>query len=126
MITIDQHDDLIHVAVFGEFTLSDFKEFEDLAVFTSHDHPTLKLHLDLREMSGATVDMVWEEFRFSREHANDFSRIGIVTDSEWVTWSAWLQRLFVTAQIMVNHDSEDVGAWLADTDTESDAETAPA
>lgn len=112
MITIDHSGSLIRVAVLGEFTLADFKEFEDYAVYRCHTDGPLNLYLDLSEMSGVTVDMVWEEVKFSREHPNDFARIGIVTDSEWVTWSAWLQRLFVNAEILASHDPEEVRGWL--------------
>ena len=114
MITIDHQDQLISVAVLGEFTLGDFKEFEELVIYKTRMHGPVRLFLDLSEMAGATLDMAWEEIKFSREHPNDFERIGIVTDSEWVTWSAWLQRLFVNAEMMVSHDAEDVRSWLAE------------
>lgn len=113
MITIDHQDSLISVAVLGEFTLGDFKEFEELVLYKTRFSGPVRLFLDLTEMAGFTVDMAWEEIKFSREHPNDFERIGIVTDSEWVTWSAWLQRLFVNVEMMVSHDAEDVRSWLA-------------
>ncbi|MBK6638861.1 MAG: STAS/SEC14 domain-containing protein [Rhodocyclaceae bacterium] len=114
MITIDHTDSLISVAVLGEFTLGDFQEFEELVIYKARMSGPVRLFLDLTEMSGATLDMAWEEIKFSREHPNDFERIGIVTDSEWITWSAWLQRLFVNAELMVSHDADDVRSWLND------------
>ncbi len=35
MITIQEADNLISVAVFGEFTLADFKEFEEQVLYKS-------------------------------------------------------------------------------------------
>lgn len=112
MITIDHQDTLISVAVLGEFTLSDFKEFEELVIFTSKFSGPVRLFMNLTEMASFTLDMAWEEVKFSREHPNDFERIGIVTESEWVAWSAWLQRLFVSAEMMVSHDAEEVRSWI--------------
>lgn len=112
MIAIEQHNSLISVTVLGEFTLADFQEFETLVLDQVRTGVPVRLLVDLREMAGFTLDMVWEEIKFSRQHPGDFERIGIVTESEWVTWSAWLERLFVNAEIMVNHDIEDVRAWL--------------
>jgi hypothetical protein len=112
MIAIDHQDKLISIAVLGEFTLADFKEFEELVVFKLQFTGPIRLLMDLREMAGFTVDMVWEEVKFSRAHSADFERIGIVSDSEWVTWSAWLQRVFVTAEIRVEHDLDEVTTWL--------------
>lgn len=112
MIAIDHQDKLISIAVLGEFTLADFQEFEQLVLYKLQFTGPIRLMMDLREMAGFTVDMAWEEVKFSRAHSNDFERIGIVSDSEWVAWSAWLQRLFVTAEIRVEHDLGEVTAWL--------------
>jgi hypothetical protein len=112
MITIDHQDNLVSITVLGEFTLADFMEFENLVVSKSAAGNPLRLLMDLREMASFTLDMAWEEVKFSRAHASDFERIGIVTDSEWVTWSAWMQRLFVSAELRVEHDVEDIRAWL--------------
>ncbi|MEO7559423.1 MAG: STAS/SEC14 domain-containing protein, partial [Nitrosospira sp.] len=35
MITIEETDNLINVAVFGEFTLADYKEFEEQVIYKS-------------------------------------------------------------------------------------------
>lgn len=112
MIAIDHQDHLISVTVLGEFTLADFQEFEALVLRLTQPGHALRLLMDLREMAGFTLDMAWEEVKFSRSHGQDFERIAIVSDSEWVTWSAWLQRLFVSAAIHVEHDIEDARAWL--------------
>jgi predicted Rdx family selenoprotein len=43
--------------------------------------------------------MALEEIRFARKHGKDFRRIAVVTDSQWVLWSAWLSQAFVDADI---------------------------
>ena len=112
MIAIEQKDKLVSLTVLGEFSLADFKEFEAMVLEQLSAGP-VRLFMDLREMAGFTLDMVWEEIKFSRQHPGDFERIGIVTESEWVTWSAWLERLFVNAEVMVSHEVDDVRNWLA-------------
>ena len=77
MITIDHNDSLISVTVLGEFTLADFKEFEELVIYKTRFSGPVRLFMDLTEMAGFTLDMAWEEVKFSREHANDFERVGI-------------------------------------------------
>ena len=114
MITIDHTDSLISVAVLGEFTLGDFQEFEELVIYKARMSGPVRLFLDLTEMSGATLDMAWEEIKFSREHPNDFERIGIVTDSEWITWSTGLAEPARTALAMVSPDPDVVRSWLND------------
>lgn len=112
MIAIDHKKDLVTVNVLGEFTLADFKEFEELACFKIQFEGPVNLFFDLREMAGFTVDMAWEEIKFSRQHAGDFKRIAVLTNSQWVTWSAWLSQIFVSADVSVFEDEAEAKAWL--------------
>ena len=114
MITIDHRGNLVAVAALAEFTLADFKEFEELAMRTAQLEGPVHLLFDLREMGGFTVDMAWEEIKFSRAHGRDFSRIAVVTDSQWVAWSAWLNQVFVSADLRVFDDQQEARAWLAE------------
>jgi hypothetical protein len=112
MITSDETDKLLSFTVLGEFTLGDFQEFEDTVLAKVSRGGTPDLLLDLREMADFTVDMAWEEIRFSRQHVGDFRRIAVLTDSQWVTWSAWLEQLFLKSDVRVFDDEGDARAWL--------------
>ncbi|HTY04621.1 MAG TPA: STAS/SEC14 domain-containing protein [Rhodocyclaceae bacterium] len=114
MITTDESGNLLSIAVLGEFTLTDFKEFEDLVLAKVSRGGTPDLLFDLCEMADFTVDMAWEEIKFSRSHGGDFRRIAVLTHSQWVTWSAWIEQLFVAAEVRVFDDEADARAWLAD------------
>jgi len=115
MITTQHHDHLVEFAVFGEFTLADFKEFEELVLFEIKFSGQVNLLVDLRDMADFTLDVAWEEIRFSRQHGGDFKRIAVITDSQWVAWSAWLEQLFVTADVRVFADEAEARNWLAET-----------
>ncbi|MFZ5583448.1 MAG: STAS/SEC14 domain-containing protein [Pseudomonadota bacterium] len=116
MIVTDHQDSLVSVAVFGEFTLADYKEFEELVNFKVKFEGPVNLFFDLRQMADVTLDTALEEIRFSKAHANDFERIAVITESQWVTWSAWLSRAFVDASIRVFSDEAEAKAWLAEQD----------
>lgn len=115
MITIDHRNQLVTIAALGEFTLADFKEFEALVLYKIQFAGPVRLLMDLREMLDFTVDMAWEEVQFSRQHAGDFDRIAVVTNSQWVAWSAWLQQLFVNADLRVFSDIAEAQAWVDET-----------
>lgn len=112
MIAIDQKDRLLSVTVLGEFTLGDFEEFEEVVLEKVSRGETGDLLMDLREMADFTVDMAWEEIKFSRQHASDFRRIAVLTDSQWVTWSAWLEQIFLKSDVHVFGDESEARAWL--------------
>lgn len=114
MIVTDRKGRLVSVAVLGEFTLADFKEFEALAIRAAQSGGPVNLLFDLTQMAGFTVDMAWEEIKFSRAHGRDFGRIAVVTDSQWVAWSAWLEQIFVTADLRVFPDGTEARQWLAE------------
>jgi len=113
MITIEQTDNLVNVAILGEFTLADFKTFEEQSLYKLKSPGTVNLLFDLRAMIDYTVDVAWEEIKFfSREHNHDFSKIAVVTTDQWITWQAWLSRLFVDADIRVFEDYDEAQAWV--------------
>ena len=112
MISIAQTPSQINIAVIGEFTLADFKQFEERALYMLKSPGPVNLLLDLRDMVSYTVDVAWAEIKFfSREHNHDFSKIAVVTSDQWITWQAWLSRIFVDADIRVFTDYNEAQAW---------------
>jgi hypothetical protein len=113
MITIEQTENLLNVAVLGEFTIADFKTFEEQSLYKLKTPGALNLLFDLRAMVSYTIDVAWEELKFfRREHNHDFSKIAVVTDDQWLTWQAWLSRIFVDADIRVFTDYNEAQSWV--------------
>ncbi len=73
----------------------------------------VNLLIDLRQMAGFTVDVAWEDIKYTRGHANDFGKIAVVTDSQWVIWSARLSQMFINADLQVFGEDGEANRWLA-------------
>jgi hypothetical protein len=113
MITIEQTEKLVNIAILGEFTIADFKTFEDQVLYKLKSPGEMDLLFDLRAMVGYTLDVAWEEIKFfRREHNHDFTKIAVVTDNQWITWQAWLSRAFVDADICAFTDYEEAKVWV--------------
>ncbi len=112
MIVIDQKPQRVSVSVFGEFTLADYKEFEEVVNYKVKFEGPVDLYFDLSQMADLTIDVAWEEIKFSRAHPDDFKRVAVVTDSQWVTWSAWLSQTFVSADVEVFDNADEAISWL--------------
>lgn len=113
MITIEQTGNLVNAAILGEFTLADFKAFEEQSLHKLASPGPVNLLIDLRAMISYTVDVAWEEIKFfSREHNHDFNKIAVVTTDQWLIWQAWLSRLFIDAEICVFTDYDEAQAWV--------------
>jgi len=112
MLTISHEPNYVHVAVMSEFSIHDFREFEENVLYEIRFHGAVNLLFDLTEMLGYTLDMALEEIKFAREHRKDFKRVAVVADDQWVTWSAWLNQLLSDAEIEVFDDVESAQSWL--------------
>ena len=113
MITIEENKQLVNIAVMGEFTIADFKQFEENALYQLKGSEKVNLLFDLRGMIAYTPDVAWEEIKFfQREHNHDFNKIAVVTDDQWITWQAWLSRLFVDADIRAFSDYSEAQGWV--------------
>jgi hypothetical protein len=112
MITIQQQDNLVNVAVMGEFTLADFHELENTLFHKLEPKGTVNLLVDLRDMLDFTLDVALEELKFTRQHSHDFGHIAVVTGSQWIAWSAWLSRLFLNANIEAFDDYDQALNWV--------------
>lgn len=111
MINIEKTGSLIIVAIIGEFTLDDFRLFEDQVLYQYHFNGEANLLLDLRDMVSYSMDVAWEEIRFMREHGSKISRVAVVTDSQWQAWSAWVSNLFTEADVVVFSDYDEALGW---------------
>ena len=112
MIVIEDERDPLKVTVYAELTLTDYKEFEQAVNGRLKTKPKLKLMIDLTQMTGFTVDVAWEDIKFTKAHAHDFKRIAVVSSDQWTTWLGWLSAAFTDADIKVFADNAEAGGWL--------------
>lgn len=113
MIAIDEDGDLMRVSVFGELTLNDYRQFEQAVTNELKSSPPgVNLLIDVRGMTGFTVDVAWEEIKFTRAHAHDFRRIAVVTQDEWAPWLSWVSAAFSDADVMLFEDAHTAATWL--------------
>ena len=111
MITIQETDNLISVAVFGEFTLADYKEFEAHVLHKPRPDGKVNVLFDFQDMAGYTVDVAWEDIKFVRKHGSEFNKVAIVTENQWQAWGAWIANLFIDANISVFEDHAEAKQW---------------
>ena len=114
MIKLDVNNNQIAVSVMGQFTLEDYREFEQAVCYGIQFQGKVNVLFDLRDMLSYSVDVAWEELKFSREHKNDFGRIAILTGDQWVSWSMWINRLFMSADIRLFDELDAAQAWVAE------------
>ncbi|MFN3716736.1 MAG: STAS/SEC14 domain-containing protein [Thiobacillus sp.] len=122
MISLDIQGNCVTVSVMGQFTLEDYREFEQAVGYGIQFQGEVNVLFDLRDMLSYSLDVAWEELRFSREHKHDFGRIAVLTGDQWVAWSMWINRLFMSADIRLFDDLAQAQAWVAGGELPSVAE----
>jgi hypothetical protein len=112
MIVVNEKKDLLEMNVYGELTLADYRGFEEAVGRELKTAPKIKLLLDLTQMTGYTLDVAWEEIKFTRAHAHDFRRIAIVSDTQLVPWLSWVNAAFSDAEASIFDNREPAIVWL--------------
>ncbi|MCB6182140.1 STAS/SEC14 domain-containing protein [Leeia sp. TBRC 13508] len=112
MLSIKQQDDILLVNVIGQFSLDDYKQFEDHVRYLVKQGANVSLLFDFRDMLGYSIDVAWEEIRFAREQIGHFQRVAIVSEGQWVSWLAWMQSLFMPHDFQMFEVYDDAILWL--------------
>jgi len=113
MIVIEQENELLKAHVYGEMALDDFREFENAVADELKQFDHVNLIFDLSNMTGFSLDAALEEVRFNKAHANDYRKIAVVTESQWLAWVSWFAMAFVTAEVRQFDDVDSANAWLS-------------
>jgi len=112
MITVTNNtQNLVIAAVLGEFVLADFLELENATEHAVRFRGKANLLIDLRDMIGSTLDVAWEEIKFTRQHTQDFRKIAVVTNDQFLQWHAWLTRIFTDAELQVFEEYDEALVW---------------
>lgn len=112
MITIEEGNRLLKAAIYAKLTLADYRELERAATEQLKKGTPIKLLLDLTQITGFTLDVAWEEIKFTQAHAQDFQRIAIVTPDEWAPWMGWVSAAFSDAEVMLFEDVAAAETWI--------------
>lgn len=112
MISIREQDYGLNVALYNEFTVEDFYEFERAALECTQKIHRPDMLLDLSMLKDFTIDMAMEQLKFMREHEDDFGRIAIVVDDVWIKLGTRLSSLLTQQHPKYFDDAASAQQWL--------------
>lgn len=112
MISIREQTYGLNVALYNEFTLEDFYEFERAALECTQKIHRPDMLLDLSMLKDFTIDMAMEQLKFMRNHEDDFGRIAIVVDDMWIKLGTRLSSLITQQHPKYFDDAASAQKWL--------------
>ncbi|MDO1508803.1 MULTISPECIES: STAS/SEC14 domain-containing protein [unclassified Neisseria] len=115
MISIREQTYGLNVALYNEFTLEDFHEFERAALECTQKIHRPDMLLDLSMLKDFTIDMAVEQLKFMREHEDDFGRIAIVVNDMWIKLGTRLSSLITQQHPKYFDDAASAQEWLLET-----------
>jgi len=111
MIVIQDEKGLLKASIYAEFTLADYHELENAIRAKLKAQRKLNLLMDLTSMAGFTLDVAWEDIKFTRSHPHDFARVAVLTKDQWKSWLGWLGTAFTDAEVGSFMDLGAAEAW---------------
>ena len=112
MISIREQSYGLNVALYNEFTLEDFQEFEAAALKCVEKVHRPDMLLDLSMLKDFTIDMAVEQLKFMSKHEDDFGRIAIVVDDVWIKLASRLSDLITQQHPKYFDDAAEAQAWV--------------
>ena len=112
MIVIEQENELLKAHVYGEMTLDDFTEFENAVANELEQFDHINIIFDLSNMTGFSWCKKNNNKNGKHWLANDYRKIAVVTESQWLVWVSWLATAFVSAEVRQFDDVESATTWL--------------
>lgn len=112
MISIREQQYGLDVALFNEFSLEDFKLFEQALLKRVQEKGKPDILLDLSELKDFTLDMALEEIRFVRAHDQDFGRIAVIVSDVWIKLAAHIASLLSHTRIQYFDSADQAQSWL--------------
>ncbi len=112
MISIREQEYGLDVALYNEFTLADFKLFEEALLKRAGERGRPDVLLDMSELRDFTLDMALEELRFMRAHERDFGRVAIVVNDVWIKLGIRISELLSHTKAEYFPDVDQAKTWL--------------
>jgi hypothetical protein len=112
MITTDVMPERVEMRAYGTVTLADCKLFEDASDYRVLFNRPIDLLVDLRSMTGYSLDVALKEWHYLRTHRADFRKLALLTDDQLLTWVAWFTQFFTNADIRIFDSEDEAKRWL--------------
>lgn len=112
MISIREQRYGLDVALFNEFTLTDFKQLEEALLKRHREQEKPSLLLDLTGLKDFTLDMALEELRFVRNHEHVFGHVAIIVEDIWIRVATHIASLLTYSHAAYFSTVEQAQAWL--------------
>ncbi|UII31401.1 STAS/SEC14 domain-containing protein [Fulvivirga ulvae] len=98
-ILTSNHDNAVAIRMNGELTTKDYEPVVSLLEDKISKHGKINLYCEVGELEEVEPGAIWKDLKFDARHFNDFERVAMVGDKQWLEWGAKFARPFTSAQV---------------------------
>ena len=99
IITEEQKDRVLEVALSGKLHKADYEEFVPKAEQLIKRHGKIRLLVTLSDFHGWDAGALWEDIKFDLAHFNDIERLAIVGETKWEKGMTLFCKPFTSAKV---------------------------
>ncbi len=107
-------DHLFAFRITGKLTHDDYQRFLPTLEELIEEYGKISLLIELENFHGWELEAALDDYRFGKEHEQDFERIAIVGDKDWMRWLVKLAQPFIEGEVrFFEHDQiQEAWDWL--------------
>lgn len=114
ILSID-YEDTVAIKMSGELTAKDYEPVVTLMEDMMKKKGKINLYCEIEGLEEVEQSAIWKDLKFDLRHFNDFQKVALVGDKQWLEWGAKFARPFTSAAVKFFDNSEKSEAlnWLA-------------
>lgn len=105
------YEDTIAIKIAGELVQEDYARVVPYIEDRIEKEGSINFYCELEDFEKIEPGAVWKDLKFDSKHYDDFTRVAIVGDKQWMDWMAKFAKPFTTAQVMYFDDDKKQEAW---------------
>lgn len=101
-----EHDNTLALRMSGEIRSADYDVIIPVLEEKIQKHGKINLYCEMEELDEVEPKAIWKDLKFDAKHFNDFRKVAMVGDKQWLEWGAKFARPFTSAEVKYFDDSE--------------------
>lgn len=98
-ILTNDYDNVVAIHMKGELTTKDYEPVVNLLEDKIKNYGKINLYCEVDEMEEVEAGAIWKDLKFDVKHFNDFERVAMVGDKQWLEWGAKFAKPFTSAEV---------------------------
>lgn len=98
-ILTNDHDNTVAIRMSGELTTKDYEPVISLLENKIQNYGKLNLYCEVEDLEEVDAGAIWKDLKFDIKHFNDFERVAMVGDKQWLEWGAKFAKPFTAAEV---------------------------